>query len=111
MRPEKIYHQVVTYWAPNGFDEFGKPLFLAPVQFKGRWEDATMEAVDSKGQEMTSKALVGVPRIQPISFDGYMFLGTSHDINPLEVEFAYQIRQINRTPDIRAMAVQIIAVL
>lgn len=111
MRPDKYYHQTATYWAKTGFSDFGGPEFAAPVQTKCRWEYVTMTLIDNKGQEFQALSTISVPEDFAIDFDGYLFQGKSVVADPTKLSGAFLIRQIHRTPDLRNLVTQVVAVL
>lgn len=111
VKPERYMHQVATYWAKTGFNDFGGPSFATPKQTKCRWEYVTQMLIDNRGQEFQALSTVAVPEDFPIDFDGYLFEGISSAANPTALSGAYQIRAIHRTPDLRNLRTSVVAVL
>lgn len=94
------FHQTATYWEATGTtDIYGKPTFKAPVQLKCRWEDKVQQFINKRGTEVVSKSKVYLA--DQIMLDGYMFLGTSTEVNPIKVKGASEIQQVGVTPDLR----------
>jgi hypothetical protein len=79
----------VTYWAPDGYDEHGRPAFAAPVQIAGRWEDVSemTRGPDGALVLVTSRVLTA----DDVAVQGYLYLGTSTDADPRAVDGARQI--------------------
>ncbi|MFA7664165.1 MAG: hypothetical protein WCY33_05155 [Clostridia bacterium] len=65
--------QSLVYWAPAGYDVYGRPIFAEPVQVVCRWEDMFQKIVDKKGEEVVSKAVVYTENI--LEVDGVVFKG------------------------------------
>lgn len=93
--------QKATYWVSNGRDMFGKPTFTAPVSVMCRWEDLSELFIDKVGQEVTCKSKVFFDTDKDLQ--GYLFLGETAETDPLSLATAFEIRQIKRTPDLRAI--------
>jgi hypothetical protein len=100
MSLEHKLNQVCTYWEPSGgSDLYGKPLWNTPVELKCRWENNQTQIMAKTGQEVVSKARVYLA--QPVSVDGYLFLGTSEETDPTTVVGAESIQNVGTTPDLR----------
>lgn len=91
--------QTATYWAPGGNDGFGGVSFSAPVQVRCRWQDKAELFRDSQARELTSSAVV-YP-VHPLERQGYLYLGTSIEVVPMDVSGAKEIRQIGSSPNLR----------
>ena len=94
--------QAVTYWAYSGIDGWGAVTYAAPVAITGRWEDKQVLFRDAEGQEVLSNAIVYVS--QAVIIKGYLYLGTSVAVNPLDVSGAKEIRNYDITPNLKATA-------
>jgi|TARA_R100000093_G_C1901907_1_gene60146 hypothetical protein len=94
------HNQTITYWDTPVTDKFGARTFATPEQITGRWEDRTDLFIDSTGRESVSKAFVFVG--QDLDSEGWLFLGTSSEANPKDVDGALEIRQFIKTPNLKA---------
>ena len=90
--------QNATYWSPAGNDGFGGVSYGAPVTLSCRWQDSAVLFRDSKAREATSSAIVYTD--SPVSNQGYLFLGTSVEVDPTEVAGAFEIRQNSKSPSL-----------
>ena len=93
-----MLNQTATYWAPDGYTHEGAVRFARPVLIKCRWEDRTDMFVDSQGDERRSEALVFVDR--SLKTNGYILLGRSTEIDPLDEDEAKEIKARRSIPDI-----------
>lgn len=100
--------QKVTYWVstPNGF---GGYTFAAPLVANGRWEDKATLFRNPAGEEQTSSAVVYLDTV--LKVDDYVFLGQSNASSPVGLAGTYQVRQFNKTPDLRNHEVEYKAIL
>lgn len=96
------YQQDATYWGNPTLDGYGAYSFDAPILLKVRWEERVEKFVGPQGEDFVSRAVVWVK--QDLDLGGYMFLGTSVELNPQNVEDTYLIRQIFEIPDMRNMS-------
>lgn len=101
--------QDITYWAPLGENDEGGTAYSTPVTFQGRWEDRAQEFNTNTGETQVSNAVVFVP--QEVMIDGYLYRGVSVDASPHNVLGAFPIRNIRRTPDLRSLEENVVAVL
>ncbi len=92
--------QAATYWGPPVRDAFGVPVFPASAPIGVRWEDKSVLFRDAQGQEVTSEAVVYTN--QQVQIGGYLFLGTSTQVDPRTESTAAAIRGIGRTVNLRA---------
>ena len=106
---ERNLRQTCTYWPLTGTDLYGKPAFSAPQHPDCRWEEIAELFIDKRGQEATSKSRVFLAI--DIDIEGYLFLGTSAETNPLVLADAYEIRQVKKTPDLRNLKTLYVAML
>lgn len=92
-------NQTASYWAPSsGTDRYGKPTLSAPVQIPVRWEERTQIVQGKKGEEVTSKARVFM--LVDVDLDGYLYLGTSSEADPVVLDNAFEIQAKTKTPDL-----------
>ncbi len=92
--------QKITYWAPGTPDGFGGIAYVAPVEFKGRWEDRLQIVTDFAGNEKISKAVVYLD--SDVVVRGYLFEGVSSSTDPSTVVGAKEIVRIDKTPTLNA---------
>lgn len=106
---ERNLRQTATYWAPNGTDAFGKPLFTAPQVMACRWEDRAELFRDKTGEERTSRSRVFFKDV--IDLNGYLLLGESTEEDPTTLQGAWEIRQVVTLPDLRNLKTLYVAIL
>lgn len=87
----------ITYWRREGSDGEGGSVFAAPVILQARWEEKTELVHDLQGQEFVSHSRVYVERVR-LDVGGYLYLGTSLELDPIAISGAYRIRNFIRTP-------------
>jgi len=104
----KFTVQTAVYWGapqPNGFGQYE---FSDPVEIACRWDgdillkDRSNPQAPGELQDPNAKVLV----LQDLEIGGFLMLGTlddldSGDTNPLEIEEAYKIMRIVKTPMVR----------
>ena len=91
--------QIATYWAPLAKDGYGGYTFDNPVTIDCRWLQKQELFIDAKGKEKVSAAIVLVG--QDIGLGGYLYLGTSTESNPKDIDGSYEIRSFAKIPDIK----------
>ena len=91
-----LLNQTATYWAPTGINDSGDVIFAAPITIKVRWEDSQKLMTDSQGRERESMADVFTE--VDVDEKGYMLLGESTDLDPRELNAAFEIQTFNKTP-------------
>lgn len=101
--------QLATYWVQTGTDLYGKGIFSSPVQRVCRWEDMNELFIDKMGQEVTCKSRVFF--VEDLSVEGYLFNGNSSAADPTALAGTWEIRQVKRTPDLRAIRTLYVAYL
>ena len=87
--------QQATYWPPGTSGGFGAT-YGQPEPVRVRWEDKAELFRDADGNEVTSSAIVYVPR--PLPTGGYLALG-EHAGTPIEAS-AREIRQTATSPSL-----------
>ena len=109
----KVCVQTAVYWGNPVPDGFGGFTFDEPVEIKCRWEDKIRTFTNLNGIETASKAMILSP--VDLCHQGWVFLGTLEDvytlldvdssnitINPKDVQGAYEIVAIDKTPLFRS---------
>ena len=93
-------HQTATYWAPLGNDGFGARQMASPVLIRCRWQESAQLFRDSTGREVASSVVV-YPA-ESVEMRGYLCLGDQSYIeDPRDLEGAYEIRQVQKSPNLR----------
>jgi len=95
-----------TYWAPVGNDGFGGTGYDAPVTMPCRWQGTNELFRDAMGNEVTSSAVVYLPR--GVSNGGALMLGESAATTPPSE--AREIRRVNRTHNLNG-TIQLVKVM
>ncbi len=88
--------QTATLWVFNGVDNFGDPSFATPTQVVVRWEDRTVEFIDSRGEKTVSKSVVYLS--QDVTSGDFMVLGSNATSDPTGVVGAFEVRDFRKTP-------------
>lgn len=70
--------QTAVLWEADGYDDYGSPKVLAPVELNVRWEEVQTEALDAKGNTIAIDAVVVVDRV--IAEGSIMWQGKLDDI-------------------------------
>lgn len=100
MNISRLLKQDITYWELSSIDGWNKPTFeSSPEYIKGRWEDKAELYLDKEGQEKISNAIVYLD--QDVELGGYLYLGTSLELDPTLVDNAYEIKYIHKVSDIK----------
>ena len=101
---KRMRRQVAVYWAKSGTDDYGQPIKVTPVEIKCRWEDIVEEFIDPDDNPQMSKSVVYVDRT--VDIGGVLMLGTLtsgvDQANPKENDGAWEIKQFNSLPDLKA---------
>ena len=101
---KRMRKQTAVYWPFSSVDNFGQKVVGSPVLIGCRWEDKSIEFLDSDGETQMSNAIVYVDRDTPIG--GILMLGVLADItdpvNIKENEGAWEIRRYDNLPNLRA---------
>lgn len=95
-------HQTCTYWAQTGTDMEGKPSFSAKVELACRWEDRSELILSKRGQEIVSRSRVYLAA--EVDINGYLYLGTTAETNPLVLSGACEVQATKITPDLRNLS-------
>jgi hypothetical protein len=102
--------QKCVYWGSPAEDGEGGNTYASPVEIDCRWENMTQIVVDSKGNEITSRALVFVE--QDLDVEGRLYLGTLENLydlptldssaselnDPAKIENTFIIKRFQKTP-------------
>lgn len=97
--------QYAVWWplASVEYDDYGQPIPTSPVEIKVRWEDVSEEFLDDKGTLQISRAKVYVDR--DIKVGGVLMLGELDsgvdEDNPKENENAWEIRRVEKLPNLK----------
>ncbi len=90
--------QDITHWTVTS-DGFGGFTYSTPVTQKGRWEDSQILFRNAEGEEVVSDAIVYLS--SDVVVEDFLFDGISVVADPTTLAEAKQIRQFNKTPDLR----------
>ena len=100
----RMLKQIAVYWSVASTDQFGGKVYNDPVEIKCRWEDISVEYLDSQGETKLSNAVVYMDR--DILVGGVLMLGTLGDItdeeNVKENSGAWEIKRFDKLPDRKA---------
>jgi hypothetical protein len=107
--------QTAVYWPPEGtFDDYGVPQLGVAREIACRWDDQAEEFVDSEGTRYVSRAKVYVPESEDVKIGGVLFLGELADltdVTPKENNDAYEVRRVDKNPNLKASETLVTAVL
>jgi hypothetical protein len=102
----RMRQQVCVWWKMTGTDEFGAPVFEAPVEITCRWEWKRMKVVMPRYETFTSKAKVYVER--PIEVGDYLYLGSLSEIagetDPRVIKDAVRVKKYGEISNLRGQA-------
>lgn len=100
--------QDAVYWGSPSPDGQGGFSFADPIEIKCRWEETKQVVTDTKGNEITSRAVIFV--LQDIDEEGYLMLGTLETLydlaessakaieDPKEFLNTFIIKRFKKTP-------------
>jgi hypothetical protein len=109
--------QNAIYWPPAGVDDFGRAshgtlqelILKDGVNSRVRWEDRVEEFKDANGTMQISNAMVYVgllPDGNEAQVGGFVWLGNRADLtdeaNPVNNEGAYEVRRVDKMPNLKA---------
>ena len=110
---DRLMQQTATHWelknaADTPYNEYGDPSFksaapqlLTPDENNGvRWEEKTIQFINSQGLEDHSRAIVRSSTVE-FQVGDYLYLGTSTSTNPETVTGADKVRKVEKCPDTR----------
>lgn len=89
--------QTATYWPPGVNDGYGGLTYGAPEARACRWQNKAVLFRDAQGREVMSESIVYVA--EAVEMAGKLLLGVSTADEPPEA--AKEIRQLDRSPDLR----------
>jgi hypothetical protein len=106
----KVLKGTCVYWPPGGsesggvdFDDYGQPSYGSPVELDCRWEDVSVEFLDSQGTLQTSHAVVMVG--SDVAVGGVLFNGNLAGVSDLTApknnDGAWEIKRFDKTPNFR----------
>ena len=98
-------NQTATYWGTPTQDGYGGFTFDDPVEVDCKWQGRNELFIDSKGNEVRSRAVVYLD--QYVDEGGYLHLGTLDDLDsssepPKDVNGCWQIRRVDKSWSISA---------
>jgi hypothetical protein len=95
-------NQIAVYWGSPYDDGWGGKTFASAIEIMVRWEEKTMEIIDSMGRQTIARAIVFAN--QDLDIGGYLYLGEladlSSDPDPKDTVTAYEIRQFQKVSDL-----------
>lgn len=94
------FPQTATYWALSGNDGYGGKTFSTPTSITVFWQDVQQKYVDESGEEKVSKAKVFLE--QDVTLGSYLYLGTSTESSPYDVDGSYEIKAFSKIPSLDA---------
>lgn len=101
---QRMLRQTAVYWPRLGEDDYGQPVYDAPVEIKVRWEDVNEQFLDQQGATEISRAKIYVDR--DLNVGDAIRLGAlstmDYPQDPCENTGVHEIRSFQKTPDIRA---------
>jgi hypothetical protein len=103
--------QKAVYWPPGSeatggrdFDDYGRPMYTTAIEIDCRWDDTTEAILLPNGEQVMSRAIVIVDR--EVKNGGVLWLGNLVDVtdvvNPKKNDGAFEIRRVDKNPDIDA---------
>ena len=95
----KNLKQTATYWGTPAKNGYGGHTFATPTTIDCRWEERTEVFLDEQGKEQKSTAVVYVG--EDLDVDGWLYLGTSTESDPSDVDGAYPIKVFRKVPNIK----------
>ncbi len=98
----KNLKQTATYWASPVADGYGGYTFTSPITIDCRWILKQELFIDAKGKEKVSNAVVLLA--QDVDLDGYLYLGTTTELNPKNINGSYSIKSFAKIPSMKADA-------
>lgn len=96
--------QTATYWATPVADGYGGHTFTAPVSLTVRWEERTERFINPQGDPEYSRAIVILG--QDVTVGGFLYLGSSAEADPTDVQNAFRIRAFEKVPNVQGTAYQ-----
>lgn len=103
---DKMLVMDAVYWAPalTERDDYGRPLYLSPVEIKCRWEEVAEEFLNSQGERQVSAAKIFVDR--DVKVGGVLLSGTLDsgvdEESPKQNEGAGEIAGFSKVPTLKA---------
>jgi hypothetical protein len=106
MRLSGKLNQTAVYWGSPTSDGQGGRTFDDPVEVSVRWDQRQDLFIDGAGQEVRSSAVVYLS--QDVVLGGFLYLGTLDDISsaeeadPMTIDNAFEIRNFEKTGNVKA---------
>lgn len=105
------YPQTVTLWKKGANDGFGGTLFSSPTSLDVRWEHSMEKITDANGEEAISNAHVWFKEDGAVNRGDFLYEGISTATDPQDLNGAYEVRHIEKTPGISGNEIERIAYL
>jgi len=93
------FPQIATYWDPASVNEFNEKVFAASIEISVRWEERTKETITPEGEVVTFGSVVFMA--EDLERNGYLFLGSSPETDPLILTNAHRILRISKIPSLK----------
>lgn len=93
------HSESITYWPPEGQNDYGSPIFGTPIKIMGRWEDRIVKAVTSGGEEFRTQAVVYLA--EPVAVGGYISRGDHREIADPTLVDGKEVKSFSSIPDLR----------
>ncbi len=103
---EKVCVQTAVYWGNPQPDGYGGMTYKTPEDIKVRWDDTIRQISDGKGDQIVCRAVIMTP--ETLQEKGMLYLGKLDDLteeekgNPHNVNGAYSIKRVDKTPLFRS---------
>lgn len=99
----RMRKQKCVYWALSSKNQFGEKQYDSPVEISCRWEDSSVEYLNSDGERVVSNAVVYVDR--DVFVGSILMLGVLADITDYtyikENVGAYEIQKFEKLPNFK----------
>lgn len=101
MFPNNHLNDTIVYWGSPTNDGYGSFTYAEPIEITGRWVNGTELVTSTDGKEIVSTAQVQVDR--DLEEDGYLYLGSleSYMDDPKDLDGAYVIKKVMKTPTVK----------
>lgn len=96
----RLTRQTATYWAPGREDGFGGGYWGTPTSVKVRWSSRSRPEEDDFGERTIKRPVVFLDSTD-VEEGGYLYLGTSTEVDPRAVTGAKRIVRVDRVYDVR----------
>lgn len=93
------HSEVITYWPPEGLDDYGLTRFGTPLKIMGRWENRIVKAVTANGEEFRTQAVVYLA--EPVAIGGFLVRGDMREIEDPKMANGQEVKSFSSIPDLR----------